>query len=864
MNFLLFSTTYLSSALKAASAFLIISLMLLTPCAWAQPGILQKRISIQLNDITLERALEQIEAKAGCTFIYSLNLLDADRKVNLNHRNETLEQILQDLFGDAVKRMEIKGNRINIQPSAGKGSVTGTVVTSDGLPAGFVTVSIRGQRSAQADDRGRFTLEHIEAGEYNVAASFVGLQTQQQRVKVVAGASANVSFKLSEDAQTLQEVVVDGKRMNKFADQETEYVARMPLSNLENPQVYSVVNREMIQEQVAFNVSQAVSNAAGAVPTEHDSGGLTVLTRGFRTGINARNGMETASSRTSVDIANIERIEVLKGPSGTLFGSSISSFGGVVNVVTKKPFMHRQTEVSYTAGSFGLNRLSADINAPLDTDRTALFRINTAINTEKSFLSAGFNKTVLVAPSLSYQVNDRLSFAIDAELFAVNKTQAWYSMSSPEAGFESPADLPIPYTSSLLNENADAKNSATKVFAEARYELAANWTSSTLFSFAGEAIDHSYQLFASWSSPTEMNRMVTNYGPITQNFVGFQQNFNGQFSTGAIRHNILVGGNYRFFGSTYTTARGWLDPIDVTEPYQLLGKSHIDPYLIESTSHIADQHTLSAYASDVVNFTDRFSVMLSLRLDHFNRKEIAGTEGFQQTALAPKLGLVYQVVKDQVSLFANYMSGFQNEAPVNQPDGTRLILNPTFAKQAEGGVKAEAFGKRLSFTASYYHIAIDDAINYSNDGFAIQDGKQVSKGLELAVTAAPVPGLHILAGYVYNDNRITENIDPTITGNLATDAPQHVANAWVSYTLQRVLPGLGLGIGGNHVGKSYLFSDNQYHVPSYTVYQTTLFYDQLKWRIGLKINNLSNERYWGLWGMPQAPRNVAANLTLRF
>lgn len=830
----------------------------------AQTDILQKSISLQLGNTTVGKTLESIEAQTGYAFSYSSNLIHTDRKVFVSYRDTPLQRILHDILGDVARGLLVEGKQIKIQPSTGKGSVKGSVSTIDGQSAGFVTIGIRGQRSTQADDQGHFSLEDVQTGTYVITASYIGLKTQQQTVTVETGRITSISFTLSEDAKTLQEVIVEGSQINKPVDKDTEYVARMPLSNLENSQVYSIVDQKLMKQQVAFNVSQAVSNAAGAVPTEHDSGGLTVLTRGFRTGINARNGMETTSSRTSVDIANIERIEVLKGPSGTLFGSSISSFGGVVNVVTKKPFAQRQTEVSYTTGSFGLNRLSADINTPLNADKTALFRINTAANKENSFLDAGFNNTFLLAPSLRYQVNERLSFAVDAEFYAVNKTQPWYSMSSAETGFKTPADLPIPYANSMLSESADAKNTTTKVFAESRYQFSENWKSTTLFSFAGEDIDHSYQLFASWSSPTKMTPMITNYGPITQNFVGLQQNINGQFSTGAVRHKLVVGANYRFFASNYSVLRGTLEPIDITESYEPFAKSNIDRFLTESRSLIADQHTISAYASDVVNFTDRLSLMLSLRLDHFNRKEIVGTEGFNQTSFAPKLGIVYQIVKNQLSFFGNYMSGFQNEAPVNQPDGSRLILNPTFANQSEVGVKGEFFEKKLSLTTSYYHIGIDNAVNYGNDGFVVQGGKQISKGMEFEIIALPIPGLNIHAGYVYNDNRITENIDPVITGNFATDAPQHVANTWLSYTLQHSLRGLGIGIGGNHVGKSYLFSDNQYHTPRYTAYQATVFYEQSKWRIGVKVNNLTNERYWGLWGMPQAPRNVAGNLTFRF
>lgn len=843
--------------------FPLILLLLTSISSIAQTDVLRNPLQLQLGNITVAKALKAIEIQTGYEFSYSSNLIDTDREVVVSYTSTPLRQILQDILGDAARGVRVEGNQIRIQPSAGKGIVRGSVRTSDGQPARFVTVGIRGQRSTQADDHGRFMLENIEAGTYTITASYVGLQTQQQRVTVVADGTANVSFTLNEDAQTLQEVVVNGERVNRFADKETEYVARMPLDNLENPQVYSVVAKELMDQQVAVNISQAIRNATGAVPTEFDSGGLGILTRGFSTGANARNGMETATNRTSIDIANVERVEVLKGPSGTLFGSTISSYGGVVNIVTKKPFNERRTEVSYTAGSYGFNRLSVDVNTPLNAEKTALLRINGALNRENSFLDAGFNRTVFLAPSLRYQVNTRLFLSLDAELFSVNKTQPWYTLNSPAAGFKSPGDIPLPYRTNLLRESADAKSTATKAFAEAKYRLSENWTSTSLFSFTGEDIHYSYQLYTIWRSPQEMIRRVTKYGPISQNYLSLQENINGSFHTGSITHKLLIGANYRYYGSNYSTAGGIVDTVGLSDPYEPLGKAEIDPHLTESSSLIPDQHTWSAYASDVVGLTDRLSLMLSLRLDHFNHRAAGNTEAYKQTSLAPKLGLVYQVVKDQVSLFGNYMSGFQNQAPYDQPDGTRLVLDPTFANQYETGIKAETFGRKLSATASYYYIAIDDAINYT-DGYAVQNGKQVSKGVEFELSASPVTGLQVIAGYVYNDNRITENADPAMVGKFAVNAPQHVANAWVSYNFRRTLRGLGIGGGVNYVGKSYLFSDNNYYIPEYTVYHATIFYDQPKWRLGLKMNNLTNKHFWGPWGMPQSTRNFAANLTLRF
>ncbi|WP_278022783.1 TonB-dependent siderophore receptor [Flavobacterium ginsengisoli] len=386
-----------------------------------------------------------------------------------------------------------------------------------------------------------------------------------------------------------------------------------------------------------------------------------------------------------------------------------------------------------------------------------------------------------------------------------------------------------------------------------------NWKSTTLFSFMGENVERDYQTYTLWLTPYLAARRVGNWGPIYNNYTNIQENINGQFKTGSIKHKLLVGVNYSFNKNSFSSGiTAYIDTVDVRMPFDPMRRKTVDATLKQTAYPTDGDQTFSIYASDVVNFTDRLSAMLSLRMDNYKRKEVEGTEAYNQTAWSPKLGLVYQVVKDQVSLFANYMNGFQNSPPATQPDATKLILDPVYAVQYEAGVKAEAFNKKLSATLSYYNITIDNAIRYDSNGFAFQDGVQKSKGLDFELIANPINGLNIIGGYAYNENRIEES------GAIAPGAPKNVANFWATYALQNTVKGLGAGFGLNYVGKSYLFEDNIFYMPSYTTANATVFYDQPTWRIGLKFNNISSERYWDFYGNSQALSNFLVNLTLKF
>ncbi|MFD1603171.1 TonB-dependent siderophore receptor [Flavobacterium artemisiae] len=744
------------------------------------------------------------------------------------------------------------------------GKIKGTVTTSDGEEAAGVNIILKNTKyGTVSNDDGSFDFNKVRANSYILQISLTGYETSETEVIVTENETTTVNLQLKVSNKELKEVVINGKK--SITSKKTDYVARMPLKNLENPQVYSVIHKELLQEQVAVDIRSAVQNSPGVVSISYPSGGVGVIFRGFSTGINARNGMETASGRSSVDLGNVERIEIMKGPSGTLFGSSVSSFGGVVNLVTKKPFETPAAEISYTTGSYSLNRLTADINTPLNKDKTVLFRVNFAVNREKSFLDYGFNNALLFAPSLTYKASEKLTFNIDAELYNVNNTRRTYNTYAATSGIMNPNDLKIDYRKSMFHDDNDAKTKATKVFAQAEYEISENWKSTTVFSFVGEDVERSYQSYAVWSSPTQVARRVGLWGPIYNNYTNIQENLNGTFATGSIKHKFLAGVNYRLFSSAFSGGTTFtLDNIDVTTPFAPIRRKAVDAGLALTTSAIANQKTFSAYACDVINFTDRLSAMLSLRLDNFERAKVGTVEGYSQTALSPKLGLVYEVVKDQVSVFGNYMNGFQNVQPVTQPDASIFVLDPIYAVQYEGGIKAEAFNKKLSGSVSYYNITIDNATRVNTAGFTEQDGKQVSKGFDFELTAAPINGLSIVAGYGYNDNRIVKSSVAAIEGNKATSSPENVVNFWTSYTFQNKLKGLGLGFGANYVDKNFFTADNTFYIPSYTTLNGSVYYDHTSWRVGLKFNNITNEKYWDFWGTSQAPTNILASLTIKF
>jgi iron complex outermembrane receptor protein len=760
------------------------------------------------------------------------------------------------------------------------GIVKGTVKTSDGKAAEYVNVVITAtNQGATSGQNGHFTIKNVAPGTYSVSASFIGLQTQTKQVVVVAGETATLNFVLAEGGKELQEVYVQSAKHNKFLKKETEDVARLPIKNLENPQVYSVVTSELMKEQVVTSYVDGFKNIPGTgVPLVYNNGRTTLLSRGFTTGNFIRNSV-AGYNFNAIDPADIEKIEAIKGPTGTLFNSSLASFGGLFNRVTKQPFDGTRTEITYQTGSFDLNRLTADVNMPLNKDKTVLFRVNTALHNEHSFQDAGFNRSFFIAPSITYIVNDRLSIDVDAEIGNGNATSAYRLAPDPKAKIYNIQDLGIDYKRSFANNNLDYQSRQIDIYGLINYKISDNWKSQTMFNKTFSTTKGFVTAFTIADTAIRRQAIKEDYPYYVTNV---QQNFIGDFKIGQFRNRIVAGIEYYNQKSNNTNVSVNMPLINYKTPgaaYNNFTPEKVSA-LIAAQAPITgnyvqnNQSSYAAYVSDVFNITDRLNAMASIRIDRFvNKGAYTPADGktvgnFSQTAWSPKLGLVYQVVKDQVSLFGNYMNGFNNVTAISF-DNTPF--KPQYANQWEAGVKVDAWDHKISSTVSYYDISVTNTTmdDPAHAGFSTQAGTQLSKGIEAEVIANPFAGFNIVGGFAYNNSKITNAAAGTGLQGLrpAASGPARLANLWMSYRITHgKVQGLGLGVGGNYGSSSYQTNTAtfKFTIPSYTTVDATAFYDQPRYRIGVKVDNLTNEKYWSFRLAPQNPTRFTLSLNLKF
>lgn len=770
------------------------------------------------------------------------------------------------------------------------GTLQGRVTTSDDHPAEFVNVGLKGTtRATTSTPDGSFELRNIQPGSYIAFASLIGSAILEKKIEIRAGETTLIDFTLIETAVELSEIAVVGSRINRFYNDSSFVVAKLPLNNMENPQVYNSVPQALLSEQVVTNFNDALKNATGITRLWESTGrggdGAEFYSmRGFAVQPTMVNGMPSVNNG-GLDPANVESIDVIKGPSGTLFGSPMISYGGLINVTTRQPYDFFGGEIGFVNGSNGLNRFTADVNIPLSEKTTA--RINTAYHTENSFQDAGYVKSFFIAPSFTIKANEKLIFHINTEILsreAANVSMVFLNRYAPLT-YDNIDVFEKHYDRSFTGNDLTIKNPSIGFQAQALYKLTDTWTSQTVLSRSNTKSNGYYHYLWDLSDGDTFQRYISkrNGETITMDV---QQNFIGDFKLGDMRNRMIIGLDY-FKSNILNSSTGWVGNGLVTmsdgEDTGALTQSGVDNLLIDSFegNSNGESTVISAYVSDVINITPSLSAMASVRVDRFEGKTAywVAEEVSSQTSVSPKLGIVYQPIRDKVSVFANYMNGFVNVPPseVADIDGSNPRLKtfePEHANQYEFGVKTSLYKNRISATASYYNILVKNRVmtDPENVNNSIQGGEVESKGFELSLIANPVNGLNLITGFSFNDSEVLkDNPGDGYIGLRPEEAgPERLINFWASYTFQgTALKGLGLGFGGNSASE-YLtlnrLNTGSFALPAYTVFNSSLYYTGGQYSIIIKVNNLTNQKYYAGWSTitPQNLRNIAISLNYKF
>ena len=662
-----------------------------------------------------------------------------------------------------------------------------------------------------------------------------------------------------------QEIVVTGQQETGYSVPDTSTATKTDTPLRDIPQSIQIIPRQLLEDRNTTRLGDALQTVPGVSSLEggYEGYGEYYQIRGFFGRDFFRDGIATDIWAT-VETANLERIEVLKGPASVLFGQG--SPGGIINLVTKKPLAEPYYSISGTIGSFDTYRGELDFSGPLNNSSTVKYRLNIAYENNGSFFDFVEGERFFIAPVITWDISSQTSLTVDASYFNDVRTP-YYGI--PAVGRRI-ADVPRSrYYGEPFNKY---RFEGFELGAVLKHEFSDNWLVTGAFRYQDYSQER-YSVF--FDSPDETTGEITRRSYFSdgdyQRYIG-NIDVVGEFKTGSIQHKLLLGTEYRQYiedprfqtGEPYPSIN-LFDPVYVNTRFDKVPTFFRDDYYV----------TWGFYLQDQIELLPNLKFLAGVRYDSYKQFPTEQNLGepridFEQTdtAWSPRVGIVYQPI-EPISLYFSYSESFAPNfgSSLNQVGEP---FDPEKGRQFEVGVKAD-LNPNLNATLALFDIKKQNVLTTdpNNPDFSIPTGEQTSRGVELGITGEILPGWDIYASYTYLDAFISEDNTYEV-GNRLDNVPESSIGLWTKYEIQEGgLRGLGFGLGLYYVGDRFGNLDNTIDLPSYFRTDLALYYERDNWKAQINFRNLFDIDYeagtsGGTSIAPGAPFSVSGTLSVEF
>ena len=694
--------------------------------------------------------------------------------------------------------------------------------------------------------------------------------------------------------EILNEIIVTGNKPQKPVS-----AARSGIKPMDLPQSVQVIGNEIITQQQAIRLSDVIKNANGVyVGSARGGAQESFWSRGYDMGANNmfKNGFRY-NSGSIPEVSSLEKVEFLKGGSALLYGNVAP--GGILNLVTKTPQFTRGGEIAMQAGSYDFYKPSIDFYGPIN--KYIAYRFNGSYENSKSFRDYVKNDRIYFNPSFLFNISEKTHLTVQGDYLNADWTPDFGTGIIGETVLDLPRNI---YFGALWSTGNTKSASATILF---NHDFNKNWKLS---------FNSSFQSYRRTQKSTAQMNGVTSSGDwkrgLTQadaaeRIFGDQLSLQGTFNTGRIKHQIFTGVDYEnSIAPSYTFAFALADygTINLFD-YDYSTQSTDIPFSQSTQLAITNTQRFGAYAQDLISITDYIKVLGGIRWSWQEAEvdtEVYAT-GVTTTsaktlnrAYSPKGGLVIQPNKE-TSIFASYSNSF---TPNTGTTVDLKALDPSIIDQYEVGIKKDFWRGILSTNVTLYQITnnnLAQTAQFQADGVTLNVnnnlkelvGATKGKGIEIDITAKPVEGLNILAGYSFNETKISKSSGTSgslVVGDILARTPKHTANLSFFYKLPSgVLKGLSFGAIANYIGDrtggwndryvwkansssptgyDVTIEDRDIPLKGYATVDASVGYEWKKISLLCKLSNITNELNYTVHENysvnPIAPRQIMASL----
>ncbi|AUJ13198.1 TonB-dependent siderophore receptor [Xanthomonas oryzae pv. oryzae] len=679
----------------------------------------------------------------------------------------------------------------------------------------------------------------------------------------------------------LDGVDVVGRAQTLYKSEDAAVATRTDTPLALVPQSVQVLPRELIDDQAARQITDLYRSISGI--SFFSYAGVTL--RGFRQENVLYDGLRSDpyAGFSVPQLFNIERVEVLKGPAGALYGSGEP--GGVINYVTQKPGHQAARRVELQVGNQSFGAASFEATGPVREDGRIRYRIGAYADGEDGFRWNTDSQSQIGDASVAFDIGNTGELTLQ------------YTDITQNLGGNRLRGVPVDNAGNFLtdrrwnhNEPTDFLDMRAKVaFAQYRFapssawnvDMALRWFKNDEHQIYHEPmglIDRNRDGTAEWMTRQLRNQYRDN------DAISSNVNAVLRTSTGTIEHKLLMGADsYRldanFRAQTANTAdtgrvRGPVPGIDLLNP--VYGRSGFYDYGLDSLPWRATStrsQRYGTYLQDELTLTSRWYAMAGLRWDGFKDDNLLDGSRVTGNDLSWRVGSTF-VLREGINAYASYASGFLPQDAANQDSSAGGPFAPERSTQWEVGLKTALNDGGLTFNTALYRIERSNIVQAN--GRIVDGVNQLSalglvrsEGLEGDVLADLTERWVLNLTYAYNDARVLDAGTNGITnasGNRFANAPRNTFGLWTRYDLPAWRS--AIAFGADYVGERVSLDGQR--VKPYAIYDISWQTHWDAWKLQINIKNLFDKVY-AVSGFntraghfPGEPRRIYAQLAYRF
>jgi len=568
------------------------------------------------------------------------------------------------------------------------------------------------------------------------------------------------------------------------------------------------------------------------------------------------------------NLYDIERIEFLRGPQGTLYGRN--TIGGVINIITKKPTNEWSGKLSLGLGNYNTKELATTISGPLVKDRL-FFRFAGKYKNSDGFVTNKYTnndkvnnpKDIDARASLRYLATDQLLFDLSFDTLKYESGYADYVLESQINS--NPHDVNVDYDGKSVKK-------ASGINLKAEYEMpTTKLVSITTIRKDDNKLDHDMD-FTTYDGQKQLYQR--DYKTLSEEL--------RLLSTDQSNLEWLIGAyglkETQDHNLVYTLGNDWANPAYgyFAGDYPITGKT--------------TTKTLALFGESSYTTQNKFKITAGLRYDRekqefdYDALLAGGTKGSTSetfNALLPKLSVSYldnSKYMPYITISKGYKSGGFN---LQNNQGEKF--DPEYTWNYELGLKTNLLDNKVSFNTAIYHIDWTDLqVNASNgiDFLTTNAGQATSQGIEFELNAKPNNNIEVISSFAYTKSKYDDyNVKATAT-KPATDfshkylpfVPKYTAHIGMMYSFDN---GVFVNADYRYTGSVYMNNENSLREKSFSLVNAKLGYRQKNYEINLWSKNLFNKKYatvytdfresgGGLWARAGAPRTFGIEAIYKF